>query len=374
MDKKINIKNILIVVAVIVAVIILIILAKIGIDKLVVSNQMKTATNAITINENVQIYKSAKESKKSNELEIGTNVYILKNITDKNGQEWYKVKTGKSVGYIKAENVKYYKKSEEKKSLMLDVSKFNLQNNFKTIGEFKAFILNNNINYVYIRAGGRGYGEAGNFYTDSNYKEYADACEYLKIPFGFYFLDEAITSDEVTEEFDFINNFIKDNNYEYNKLPVALDVEKHVETGRADSIWDTRYTLVNELIKKLEDNNMSVILYSNASIADKYLSDVEAKMWLAYYPDIEEIPDYWLSDTFADGATNEKIISKMVAWQFTDEGISGKIDAKVDLSIVYNEFFDEGSMDSINDDINEKNKNITEMFNIEDQNVDARII
>lgn len=368
MEKKINVKNILIIVAIVIAVVALIIFAKIGIEKIIVSNQMKTAINAITVNENVQIYKKAKESKKSSELEIGTNVYILKDVTDKNGQEWYKVKTGKNVGYIKAENVKYYEKSEEKKSLMLDVSKFNLQNNFKTIGEFKAFILNNNINYVYIRAGGRGYGEAGNFYTDSNYKEYADACEYLKIPFGFYFLDEAITSDEVTEEFEFINNFIKSNEYEYNKLPIALDVEKHVETGRADSIWDTRYILVNELIKKLEENDMSVILYSNASITNQYLSDVDAKMWLAYYQDVEEVPDYWLSDTFAEGAANEKIISKMVAWQFTDEGISGKIDAEVDLSIVYNDFFDTGSMDDINDDIEEKNKNITNLFNTEGVN------
>ena len=109
-----------------------------------------------------------------------------------------------------------------------DVSKFNMQNNFSTIGEFKAFLLKNNIKYVYIRAGGRGYGEAGNFYTDTNYKEYAEACEFLKIPFGFYFLDEAITSEEVDEEVKFIKEFIENNRYRSNTLPIALDVEKHL--------------------------------------------------------------------------------------------------------------------------------------------------
>ncbi len=44
--------------------------------------------------------------------------------------------------------------------------------------------------YVYIRAGGRGYTE-GKIYYDNNFKMFRDACEYLKIPYGFYFIDEA---------------------------------------------------------------------------------------------------------------------------------------------------------------------------------------
>ena len=101
---------------------------------------MKTATNAITINSDSKLYKHAKESKKATNLEIGTDVYILETQTDKNNTKWYKVKSGKKVGYGKAENIKSYKEDTMKKSLMLDVSKFNLQNNFKTIGEFKAFM------------------------------------------------------------------------------------------------------------------------------------------------------------------------------------------------------------------------------------------
>lgn len=368
MEKQINIKKIMILLAIILGIIAITVITTICINKSIISKQMKTATNAITINSDSKLYKHAKESKKATNLEIGTDVYILETQTDKNNTKWYKVKSGKKVGYVKAENIKSYKEDTMKKSLMLDVSKFNLQNNFKTIGEFKAFILNNNIKYVYIRAGGRGYGKAGNLYKDPNYKEYADACEYLKIPFGFYFLDEAITSEEVTEEFNFINEFLSDNKYEYNKLPIALDVEKHLETGRADEIWDTRYTLVNELMDKIRNNGMNVILYSNANIASKYLTNVNSAMWLAYYPKVTEIPNYWFSNITAEGSNNSQLISKMVGWQFTDKGIENKIQEKVDLSIVYGDFFRTGSMNDINNDITGKSKTVANIFKLKNKN------
>lgn len=366
MEKNINLKKVALCILIFIVTIIIIILIKLGIDKIVIHNQMKTAINAITINDDVSLYSSSKGKKEKEKLEIGTNVYILDNTTDKNGVTWSKVKAGKKVGYVLSENVKSYKKSTMKKALMLDVSKFNMQNNFSSIGEFKAFILNNNIKYVYIRAGGRGYGEAGNFYTDTVYKEYAEACEYLGIPFGFYFLDEAITSEEVQEEFEFIKDFVSNNSYKYNKLPIALDVEQHVEKGRADGIWDTRYNLVNELIEKIEQDGKKVIIYSNANIANKYLSNVNAKLWLAYYPDnVTKVPNYWYSDiTNAEGASNNQLVSKMVAWQFTQTGIKNKIDKNVDLNIVYNSFFSDGDMNDIENDISGKSKAVKKIFNL----------
>lgn len=362
MEKKFKIKNTIIAILIIISIIIAIVFINYLINMLIVNQQMKTAINAITINENVPLYSTAKEKNEIKNLDIGTNVYILKNITDKNGIKWSKVKVDKKVGYILSESIESYKKSEMKKALMLDVSKFNMQNNFSTIGEFKAFLLKNNIKYVYIRAGGRGYGEAGNFYTDTNYKEYAEACEFLKIPFGFYFLDEAITSEEVDEEVKFIKEFIENNRYKSNTLPIALDVEKHLEKGRADDIWDTRYILVNELIEKLQQNGYSTIIYSNANIANKYLSSVNAKLWLAYYPNLTDKPKYWFSDTSAEGASNKLLISKMVAWQFTQTGITDIINKKIDLSIVYNSFFSNGSMNDINNDITGKSKAVKNIF------------
>lgn len=356
MEKKINKRLIIICTVTIVVVIGLFLAANAIINTITINKEMKTAEHAITITENVHMYSSAKEKKKYENIKLGTDVYVLKQVVDKDGKVWNKIKVGKKVGYVPAKNIGKYSDSYQKRDLMLDVSKFNLQNNFSTIGEFKAFVINNNIKFVYIRAGGRGYGQAGNFYTDPNADEYAKACEFLNIPFGYYFLEEAINDDEVEEEVNFINQYLNNHNYKNNVLPVALDVEKHAEKGRADEIWDKRYELVNELISKLEENNKKTILYSNASITNKYLSDVNAKMWLAYYPNLNEIPSYWYNDTTGEGSNNSNIISKLIGWQFTHTGIKNIIDEKVDLSIVYSDYLLNDSMDDVENDIKE-NKN-----------------
>lgn len=356
MEKIQNKKLIIMILITIAIMLILCIMIKVCIDKIIIKRQMKTATHAITIKEETRMYSSAKEKRKFKTLDIGSNIYLLNQKKDRYGRTWFKVKTEKNVGYILEDNIGTYSENKEKLSLMTDVSKFNLQNNFKTIGEFKAFLINNDIKYVYIRAGGRGYGKEGNFYKDPKFKEYADACEFLKIPFGIYFLDEALNSEEVDEEVEFINNFISENKYQYNILPVALDIEKHTEKGRADDIWDTRYILVNELVEKLRNTGNRVIIYSNADLTNEYLCNVNAEFWLAYYPKLNDIPNCWYSETNQDGAKNDTLISKMVGWQFTQTGIKEKIKQNVDLSLVYSNFFIKGEMQDIYNDIKEREK------------------
>lgn len=347
-EKTLNKKKVVIaIIAVLIFITAAAIITKICVDNAIIEEQMKNAKNAITIKNDVAIYSSKNMKRKKETFPIGTDTYLLEDTTNKNNEEICKVKVGKRVGYIYKSDVDYFKEATEKKELMLDVSQFNMSNNFSSIGEFKALIINHNIKYVYIRAGGRGYGKAGKLYLDDNSKEFADACEYLGIPFGFYFLEEAITSEEIDEEIQFIEDFIEKNQYKNNKLPIALDIEKHVETGRADEIWDTRYELINEMIDKMNKKGMDVIVYSNAGVASEYLTDVKTELWLAYYPRITQTPDNWYSDTETEGASNKQLISKMVGWQFTETGIPDTIDEKVDVSIVYSNYFKTGSMDDI---------------------------
>ncbi|MBQ3408871.1 MAG: hypothetical protein IJH12_06695 [Clostridia bacterium] len=356
MENKFLNRKYIIWIDIVILCIIVFFLAKMGINALVLKNEIKNSEHGITISKNVHMYSSPKEKKKYDSIEIGSDAYILKSTTDKENTDWYKVKIGDKVGYVKAKEISKYKKTYQKRDLMLDVSKFNMQNNFKSIGEFKAFVLNNNIKFVYIRAGGRGYGQAGNFYTDPYADDYANACDFLGIPFGYYFLEEAITSEEVDEEIEFINQYLREHSYKNNVLPIAIDVEKHVEAGRADSIWNTRYQLVNELIDKFEDNNKKVILYSNANIADEFLENVNTQMWLAYYPSLSSIPNYWYSDTDGDGALNKNIITKMVGWQFTQNGITDVINEKVDISLVYSNYLLNNDMQDVENDIKETNE------------------
>ena len=319
-------------------VVIIVMLARSIIDAIVIQGELKNAKKAITIRDNVHMYSSARVRNKFDNIEIGRDVYILNECTDKNNNDWYKVKVGKKVGYILSEDIGMYKKWYDDKSLMLDVSKFNMEKNFKNIGEFKAFVINNNIKFVYIRAGGRGYGKAGKMYTDSCADEYAEACEFLGVPFGYYFLDEAINQIEIDEEAEFIKEYIQNHKYKKNTLPIALDVEKHSEPGRADKIWNTRADLVNSLIKKVEDSGNKVILYSNAKLAGEYLNDVSTEMWIAYYPEIKEVPDFDYLTNMEKCITSEDVLSKMIGWQFSENGLKNIINDKVDLSIVYSKY------------------------------------
>lgn len=271
-------------------------------------------------------------------LKKSENVYILDEF-DSNDIKWYKVKVdGKINGYVRAEDVDYYKEVNREKLLVSDVSQFNSKD-FETSQDYEVFLLENKISYVYIRAGGRGYGEKGNFYEDTEYQKYIDACEYLKIPYGFYFLDEALNDKEINEEVNFIDEFLDKHKGKYCKLPVALDIEKHDGKGRADDIWNDRAELVQKLINKLKRKKIDNIVYTNAQTANLYLSSLDTKFWIAYYPEDEKIPDYWYFDTKQEGAENMELYKKTIGWQFTETGAGDDVIERVDLSLFKKEFY-----------------------------------
>lgn len=306
------------------------------------NTDVTNAIHAIVINDNVLFHKKPKESifSKISTLKRGENAYVLEEHCDKDNIKWYKIKCNDRVGYVLKENIDYYKKSNEEYVLMSDVSKFNvIYKHFETTSDYQLFLVKNNFQYVYIRAGGRGYGEEGKFYTDPDFKMFIDACEYLKIPYGFYYIDEAINSEEIDEEIAFMKDFINKNSTEMNKLPLAIDIETHDGDGRADEMWEDRVYLAEELIQKFRLNGIDTIIYSNAKTANEYLSNASANFWLAYYPQENEIPKYWYSETDQEPTENIEFMNKMIGWQFSETGVSNQIKEKVDVNLVKNSFF-----------------------------------
>ncbi len=301
------------------------------------------ATHGVIINENISFYRKPKISKwkKMTDLELGQNIYIIEEYEDENNKKWYKIKAEDKVGYIEKENADYFKFSEESGYvLMSDVSKFNvIYKHFKTSGEYGAFLLNSIINYVYIRAGGRGYGDEGNFYTDPNFKIFIDECEFLGIPYGFYYIDEAITDKEIEEEVKFIEEFLNKNKTQMCVLPLVIDVEDHEGKGRADGLWEDRAELVSNLITMFKEKNIETIVYSNANLANEYLYEIDTKFWIAYYDLQHKIPEYWYTATEQEAAQNDEFTSKIIGWQFTETGIEKNDKYPVDISIVDNNFF-----------------------------------
>ena len=307
------------------------------------NQDISNAIHGVVIQENTSFYRKPKEFKWRliKETEVGENAYIIEEIQDKKGEKWYKVKIDDRVGYVKKSAVKYFEFANgDEKTLMSDVSKFNvIYKHFEKAGDYEAFIIKNNINYVYIRLGGRGYGEEGNFYTDPNFDIFIDACEYLGVPYGFYYIDEAINSEEVQEEVDFIKGLIDKNKTKMCMLPLVLDIETYDGVGRADDLDEERAIIAEELVQKFKEENIETLIYANAKYAGEFLSTVDSKFWLAYYDKQNKIPEIWYTETDQETALNEELMNKMVAWQFTDEGAGAEIPYSVDVSLVDNTFF-----------------------------------
>ena len=184
-------------------------------------------------------------------------------------------------------------------SLGIDVSQFNIigmesienpNKNFRNEIDFANFIKNNNIKYVYIRLGGRGWGAKGNMYYDDKVNDYCNICEELKIPYGFYFLDEALNNEEIFEEVKFVQSFLKDKSLEMNMLPLALDLEYQHGKGRTDNIWDARVPLVNNLVNEFAKVGIDTIIYANGARIETYLKTANCKFWVAMYREDNKIP------------------------------------------------------------------------------------
>ncbi len=310
-----------------------------GITRLVERNtNVSDAINAVVMSDGQQLSGSFFYS---HELEKGSNVYILDSFIE-NGEIMYKVKYDNHVGTISSKNIKYFSNDTTSEyALMSDVSHFDTYKNFENENDFEVFLLENDFQYVYIRAGGRGYGADGNFYYDKKYQQFINACEYLKIPYGFYFLDEALDKNEADEEIKWIKDFINKNSTSYNVLPIAIDIEYFDGKGRGDDKWEERKFIIEYLCQKLDEENIENIIYTNANRASQYFSEIDNEFWLAYYPSINEIPNVWLTEmTTQEAANNIDLMNKTIAWQFTETGVAGSgINIKVDVNIIKNEFF-----------------------------------
>lgn len=299
----------------------------------------KKATPGVITENNTEFLRSMYKTKK---LQEGENVYILKTIT-KNNKKYFKVKYKLSVGLVPEDKVFFFDKTENTQySLMSDVSSFDYTSGrFKTQGEYELFIIKNNIRYVYIRAGGRGYTE-GKIYYDNNFKMFRDACEYLKIPYGFYFIDEAINQAEAEEEANIILEFIKQNKTSMNKLPFVIDLEYQSGKSRTDKLWPKRGEIITNITNKLNSSGIETLIYANAKKMNANLIKLNQKFWVAYYTEENKIPTEWLSKyKNQEIANNLQAMSKVIAWQFSETGAKeNNITQKLDLSLVLTEEFE----------------------------------
>ena len=137
----------------------------------------------------------------------------------------------------------------------------NLDTGEMILTEFDMSDLKGPINYVFIKIGARGYGKEGNMveYGDI-FKEQAEVCENLEIPYGFYYYSTATDEKEAKEEVRYVRHALdKLESRRYNVLPFVIDSE--AEAGHRTYKKDQTDVLAY-WINKAEKSTGKVMLYT----------------------------------------------------------------------------------------------------------------
>ena len=117
------------------------------------------------------------------------------------------------------------------------------------------------ISFAIIQIGATSYGEPFSIIHNDSYRECADVCEELGVPYGFYYYSTANTNEEANEEIKFIENEMKllGENRAFNLMPFVLDRENH--PGSRISGLDGTEVVAYE-INELRDRFAQVQLYA----------------------------------------------------------------------------------------------------------------
>lgn len=174
------------------------------------------------------------------------------------------------------------------------------------------------IEFVIIRVGGRGWGQAGTLYTDDLAQDYYTGAKAAGLKVGAYFFSQAITPEEAREEARFALEQTK--NWELD-LPIAFDWEyigPEARTAHMDQ--DTLTDCVVAFCREIEKSGKDTMLYTNPSHAGVGL-DLETldgmNIWLAMYSPEMTYPYY------------------ITAWQYTNNGSVPGIEGTVDINLYF---------------------------------------
>lgn len=192
-------------------------------------------------------------------------------------------------------------------------------------------VKNDGIDFAIIRAGFRGYGQAGSMNKDERFDYNIKNALANNIDVGIYFFSQATTIEEATEEANYTLNIIK--NYK-DKItyPVIIDVEyaNSEHTGRADNLTaEQRTNIVKKYCNIIKDAGYIPMFYTDKWFATNNLIMSELtdyEYWLAHYT----------------GSTKEDPLAKMSnyegkysIWQYTSSGTVDGIETNVDLDIAF---------------------------------------
>ena len=185
------------------------------------------------------------------------------------------------------------------------------------------------IDFAMIRVGYRGYGKAGNFREDANFRTNIKAANQLDLPVGIYFVTQAITEAEAIEEANWVLDKIKEYKVQY---PIAIDIEEPglespFDIPRTQDLdKNTRTYLASVFCKTIQNAGYTPIIYTNLNWAYNYLNMTDLLQydtWIARHRDINLGPGYKWDYSM---------------WQYSSTGTVNGILGNVDLNICYKKY------------------------------------
>lgn len=172
------------------------------------------------------------------------------------------------------------------------------------------------ITFAMIRVGGRGYGQAGNFFIDQKAQQYYAGAKAAGLQVGAYFFSQALSVEEALEEAKLALELTKDWEME---LPLAYDWEFVNDDGRT-AVADM-YTVAmctRAFCDAVQEGGRDAMVYVSLWFGYPYFEEfVQYPTWLALYTD--EM-DY---------------AYEFQMWQYTASGRVPGISGDVDMNIYF---------------------------------------
>ena len=167
---------------------------------------------------------------------------------------------------------------------VIDVSRYQYSINWLKVK-------NSGIDYAFIRAGFRGYGDSGSLNVDTYYKENMREALAAGVEVGVYFFSQAITEKEAVEEAKYVLNLLK--GYDV-YLPVVIDYEYASDgNGLAGRLYKAGLSkskmtsICKAFCATVEEQGYTAMVYADKNMLEKKLNAAEIakdyKIWLANY-------------------------------------------------------------------------------------------
>lgn len=173
--------------------------------------------------------------------------------------------------------------------------------------------------FVIVRLGYRGYGQAGNMKVDKTFAKNIEGAQAAGLDVGIYFYSQAINEEEAIEEAEFVLKNLGDYPLQ---LPIVYDPENVLDdVARTDDVTGDQFTKNTiTFCERIIEAGYQPMVYSNM-------------LWEAFQFDMTQIEQYpiW----YADYEKYPQTPYAYEMWQYSNTGHVDGIASEVDLNIQF---------------------------------------